>query len=135
MERLGRYTLVQRSLDTIPLELERLRSEAQAIRSGLVCNGVKTSRDRGERLLNNMMQRQRLEWMLRDAEQWVQVTDLALSALEKNQRQILESLYIRKDKKATQLEAELGMEHSTLYRHREKALERFTLALLGSLDS
>ena len=136
VDRLTRYSAMQQARQTIPLELERLEAEAQALRSTFVAgNGAKTTRDRDSWIINNLVQRQELEWALQDAIRWLRVTNLALDTLPLTERSILEGLFFGQGKKPAQLEEELCLDRSTFYRYRDKALERFTLALYGTLDS
>ena len=73
---------------------------------------------------------------IENATAWVQIVDRGLSILAKEERQILRRLYIYPEKNGLQrLCDELGMEHSSIYRRRDKALQTFTLALYGALGT
>ena len=76
--------------------------------------------------------RQELLWTLEQAQLWLKTTDRALSALSNEEKLILHRLYIYPEARASErLCAELGMETSSIYRRRDKALRHFTLAYYG----
>ena len=133
-EKLRRYDAMRLATINIPEEVERLELDAQAVRSakmdGDVVNGGGSKRE--DALLNNIIHRQELLWTLEQAQLWLKTTDRALSALSNEEKLILHRLYIYPEIKALErLCAELGMETSSIYRRRDKALRHFTLAYYG----
>ena len=133
-EKLRRYDAMRLATINIPEEMERLELDAQAIRSaktdGDVVNGGGSKRE--EALINNIIERQELAWTLQQAQLWLKITDRALTALSKEDRLILHRLYIYPEMGAPErLFKELGLETSTIYRRRDRALKRFTLAYYG----
>lgn len=135
MDRLRRYPAMRNSLEAIPRELERLTEEAQGIKSmrlGVV--GNRTIRARENRLLDNLVRRQELEMQLHRAGGWVEDTDDALELLTAQEQKILRRLYME-EADATAVCRELGMERSSLYRYRDEALRKLTLALYGGMES
>ena len=133
-EKLRRYDAMRLATINIPEELERLELDAQSIRSakidGDVVSGGGSKRE--EALLNNIIERQELTWTLQQAQLWLKTTDRALTALPKDERLILHRLYIYPEIGAPErLCKELGMETSSVYRRRDKALRHFTLAYYG----
>lgn len=135
MDRLRRYPAMRNSLEAIPRELERLTEEAQGIKSmrlGVV--GNRTIRARENRLLDNLVRRQELEMQLHRAGGWVEDTDDALELLTAQEQKILRRLYMEQAD-ATAVCRELGMERSSLYRYRDEALRKLTLALYGGMES
>ena len=135
MERLRRYPAMRNSLEAIPRELERLAEEAQGIKSmrlGVV--GNRTIRARENRLLDNLVRRQELELQLHRSTGWVEDTDDALELLTDQEQKILRRLYME-EADATAVCRELGMERSSLYRYRDEALRKLTLALYGGMES
>lgn len=133
-EKLRRYDAMRLATINIPEEVERLELDAQAVRSakmdGDVVNGGGSKRE--DALLNNIIHRQELLWTLEQAQLWLRTTDRALSALSNEEKLILHRLYIYPEAKAPErLCAELGMETSSIYRRRDKALRHFTLAYYG----
>ena len=94
--------------------------------------GSTDNRRREEALLNNIIHRQELLWTLEQAQMWLKSTDRALSALTTDEKLILHRLYIYPEKGSVErLCKELGLEVSTIYRRRDRALRRFTLAYYG----
>lgn len=135
MDRLRRYPAMRNSLEAIPRELERLTEEAQGIKSmrlGVV--GNRTIRARENRLLDNLVRRQELEMQLHRSSGWVEDTDDALELLTAQEQKILRRLYMEQAD-ATAVCRELGMERSSLYRYRDEALRKLTLALYGGMES
>ena len=94
---------------------------------------VKFQPDRAdERLVENLEQRRKLEIALENTRRWLQITDRALQMLSNEERIILQKLYIRKTAGAlNELCQQLEMEKSSIYRKRDKALEKLVLALYG----
>lgn len=134
MEKLKTYDAVRLSLQNIPQELKRLEAAAKAIR------GARTDGDpvrsggnrREEILLENMMCRQELMWKLEQARDWMACTDRALSVLTPEEKLVLQRMYIYPEKGSVErLCMELGVEQSSVYRKRDSALYRFTVALYG----
>ena len=133
-EKLRRYNAMRLATINIPQELERLEIDARSIRSaktdGTPVAGGGNKRE--EALINNILHRQELTWTLQQAQLWLQITDRALSALSSDEKQILHRLYIYPEKGGVErLCKELGMETSSVYRRRDKALKHFTIAYYG----
>ncbi|MBQ3530041.1 MAG: hypothetical protein IJA47_06075 [Oscillospiraceae bacterium] len=134
MDKLRRYDVMRQALRNIPAEIERLQKDACALR------GATTDRTpvkgggsrREEALINNLVQRQELKLTLEQVKRWLHVTDRGLLALKDDERLVLQRLYLYPEKGAIErLCSELGVEQSTIYRKRDQALERFTLAMYG----
>lgn len=133
-EKLRRYDAMRLATINIPQELHRLEIDAQSIRSsrtdGTPVQGGGNKRE--DALLNNILHRQELAWTLEQAQAWIRITDRALTCLNNQEKQILTRLYIYPEKGGLErLCKELDMETSSVYRHREQALKRFTMALYG----
>lgn len=134
-EKLRRYSAMQQASVNIPAELERLEIDAQSIRaqsldSPSVVSGCSRREDA---LLNNIIHRQELARTLHQAQIWLSSTDRALSALTEEENRILQRLYIYPEKGGVeQLCRELGVESSSIYRRRDRALKHFTLAYYGT---
>lgn len=133
-EKLRRYDAMRLATINIPEEVERLELDAQSIRSakmdGDVVRGGGNRRE--DALLNNIIHRQELLWTLEQALLWLKTTDRALSALTKEEKLILHRMYIYPEMGAPeQLCKELGLETSSIYRRRDRALKHFTLAYYG----
>ena len=135
MEKLRKYDAMRQAEQNLPQEISRLEEEAGALRSAGFDAPVSSSNRRGQEdaLLNNMVHRQELELALHQAQQWLTITNRALGALTPEEKLVLHRLYIYPERGAVdRLCAELGAEQSTVYRKRDKALHRFTLALYGT---
>ena len=132
VEKLKRLPHMDTACQTIPMELQRLRAERFRLRSSSA--GVATSSSRREdHLLNNLVLRQELQTTLTRSRQWLEVVNLALSRLSRQDRQLLDRLYISPEYGGVeQLCRELEIERSTLYRRRDQALLNFTRLLYGS---
>lgn len=138
MEKLHRYDAMRKSLVNIPAEVRRLEMEARMLRGAATdSTPVKGGGSRQEdMLLSNICHRQELRWRLKQAKSWVSMVESALSVLGPEDRLILMRLYIRPEKNASaRLGEELGLESSTLYRRRDRALEQFTRALYGTAEA
>ncbi len=134
IEQLTKYDAMVEATKNLPDEIKRLEmmttfyrsNSADAVRSG------KTKGPLDDRIINNIVKRQQLEKSLKNAQAWVRTTDRAMSVLQPAERKILEGLYIRSEKGAVSCLCEsLGLEQSSIYRHRDAALYRFTVALYG----
>ena len=137
-EKLRKYDAMRTATENIPQELQRLELSARAIRaSGAESPRVQTSQNRQEeQLLNNIVHRQELRWALENAKSWVKTTDHALSALSPEDRLVLSRLYVYPEKGALErLCQDLGVEQSSIYRRRDRALRNFTTALYGTIEN
>ena len=136
-EKLQRYNAMRLAVINIPEEMERLEIDAQSIRAtrfdAPVVNTAGSRRE--DKLLDNIIHRQELAWTLQQAQSWLKTTDRALSALTNEEQRLLHRLYIYPEMGAVeQLCKELGVEVSSVYRRRDKALKHFTLAYYGITD-
>lgn len=136
-EKLTRYPYMRQASDSIPREIKRLERQASAIRSaGVEAPILCGNNGREDLLLDNMMRRQELQWALKDAKDWMGITDRALDTLKEDERQILSRMLIFQEEGALAgLCADLGVESSSIYRRRDAALRKFTLALYGAIES
>lgn len=137
VDKLRKYDVMCNAVRSIPVELDRLEKEARALRSVnpskiLVRSGSNRHEDA---LLDNIVHRQELEYALEQAQLWVQTTQQAINILCAEDRQLLQNIFICPAGNVQQLCAQMGMEKSTLYRKRDAALQKFTLALYGVLES
>ena len=134
-ERLQRYEPMVRALQNIPMEMVRLEEDVKQLRSrGSELEGICTTPSRGDgRLVDNIVMRQELKRVYEDACMWVEITDNALEALTNEEKLVLFHLYVRPQRGAVdQLCEQLGLEQSSVYRKRDIALWRFTLAMYGT---
>lgn len=135
IERLSRYTAMTQAMENIPLELARLKLDAVQLRG---CRpdripGGATPGPRDDALLGNLIKREELGAALKNAKLWVSTTDKAMSVLTGEERTILTKMYVTPQKGAVNdLCGALGLEQSSIYRKRDQALYRFTIALYGA---
>lgn len=134
MEKLRQYYTMRHALGNIPLEIDRLSADACALRAartdGVAVKGGGNRRE--EALINNLVERQELANTLEQVKRWLSVADRGLAALTADEKLILDRLYMRPERGALdRLCNELGVEQSTVYRKRDQALHRFTVALYG----
>ena len=135
MEKLRRLDAMHQSLQNLPEEISRLEQEACGIRSartdGTAVKGGGSGRE--DALLNNLVHRQELQRTLEQARSWVRITDRALGALSPEEKLIMHRLYICPERGAIgRLCTELDVEQSSIYRKRDRALRKFTVALYGT---
>lgn len=138
MEKLRRYDTMRQAMRNISEEIRRLREEAVVLRrNAMDMPLVRSSGGRGdETLLNNIAQRQELEWTLKQVRFWLANADRGLMALAEDERLVLQRFYLYPEKGALErLCAELGVEQSTVYRKRDQALENFTIAMYGFAET
>ncbi len=137
IDKLRGYEANKKALDNIPLELERLESAYASIRSATsdstpVTGGGSTREDA---LLSNIVHREELARRLEESRLWIKIVDGALSVLDEEDQLMLILCFIRKAKGAIDdLCYRLNVEKSAVYRRRDQALRRFTLALYGPLE-
>lgn len=133
VEKLKRYGAMQTALENIPAEIRLLQDDAAALRSASAPKvGGRGSSTREDALINNIVRRQELEWNLKQVKQWLSLTDRGLQALEPEELLVLRRMYLTPERGAVdRLCEELGVEQASVYRKRDKALHRFTVALYG----
>ena len=136
-ERLQKLQAMRQAIHSIPREIERLELEAEGIR-GLAMDTVRVTGGgkREDALLSNLVHRQELQSAFYQADSWVTTVEGALEVLSPEERLVLERLYIYHEKRGIErLCEELQMEHSSVYRKRDRALRMFTLAMYGAAES
>lgn len=138
MEKLNRYHAMRQALQNIPEEIKRLEADAHSLRCARP-DQVSVQGGAGKRedmLLSSLVYRQELQEQLRRAKSWVKVTDRALAALTPEEKLILHRMYILPERGCIErLTTELGVEQSSIYRKRDRALHRFTVALYGIAEA
>ena len=138
MEKLKQYEAKKQSLKSIPMEIARLESAAQSIRSatadGTPVQGGGSGRE--DMLLNNIVQREELERSLEQARKWVELVDAGLEILSEEERLILDRFYINPAKgNVDRLCGEMNVEKPTVYRRKDDALRHFTISLYGCTEN
>lgn len=138
IEKLKEYNARKQSITSIPMEIAQLESAVRGIRSasadGSAISGGGSGRE--DMLLSNICKREELKCSLRDAKVWVRRVDAGLAVLEKEELDILHRFYITPERGiAEKIAAERNVDVKTVYRRKDAALRRFTLALYGMTES
>ncbi len=138
MDKLEQYDARQRALDSIPEEIRRLEIENASIRSGVrsavPVHGAGSSRE--DAMLTNIVRREELARQLESTKSWVTLVDRGLGALDDEDRLVLDRFYIHRTRgHVERLIGELGVEAKMVYKRKDRALRRFTMALYGALES
>ena len=137
IERLKLYEPKRLSLKSIPQEIRRLELEMRSIR--IATSDGSTSKGGGsvseDMYLSNIVRREELECSLEQARIWVSLTDSALSLLNDEERLLLDRFFIPQEKQAAdRLAGDLHIDVKTVYRRKDDALCRFTVALYGKTE-
>ena len=137
IERLRRYDAMKGALLSLPEELKRLETEALSLKTVQTDKvNVKSSPSSNDSLINNLVCQEELRYALGQAQRWVRTTERALSMLLPEEKLVLHRLYVSRERGALdRLCMELGCEQSTVYRKRDQALQRFTIALYGFTET
>ena len=138
VDQLQQYEARQQALDSIPEEIRRLEIENASIRSS-VGNAVpvrESGSKREDAMLSNIVRREELARQLESTKAWVKLVDRGLSALDDEERLVLDRFYIHRHRgHVERLVDELGVEAKMVYRRKDKALRHFTMALYGGMES
>lgn len=137
-DKLRNYEAHKQAIESIPREIKRLESSYAGIRSattdGTPVSGGGNTRE--DVMLSNIVHRDELKRRLKEARLWVSMVDKALAVLNDEERLVLDKFYIHQSKGAVDdLCGRLNIERATVYRRRDNALRRFTIALYGVTDS
>lgn len=135
---LEHYNEICAAVKAIPEEIRQLEIQASSLRRAMVdrprVSGGGGSRE--DALLESIMFRDELQLNLDMAKLRVKRIDTALSALDDENRQLLEILFINKKKGAVERACELlYCDVATVYRKKDKALRCFTLLMYGSIET
>ena len=138
IDKLKNYAAHQEALGNIPKEIKRLESACAGIRSantdGIPVSGGSSTRE--DSMLSNIVHRDELKRRLREARLWVVQVDKALVVLDDEERLVLDYFYIHRAKGSVgELCERLNVEQATVYRKRDSALRRFTIALYGVTET
>ncbi len=138
IDKLKNYEAHREALENIPKEIKRLESAYAGIRSattdGTPVSGGGNTRE--DSMLSNIVHRDELKRRLKEARLWVAQVDKALSVLDDEERLVLDRFYIHRAKgNVGELCERLNVEQATVYRKRDSALRRFTIALYGVTET
>lgn len=138
VDKLRLYEAKKKSLKSIPSVIEQLESAMVGIRSvtsdGTPVQGGGSGRE--DMLLSNIVKREELGRALEQAQKWVALVDAGLEILTEEERLVLDRFYIHPVcGAADRLAGELGLGVKTVYKRKDAALRRFTVALYGGVES
>lgn len=139
IDKLKDYAAQRAALQNLPEEISRLESEAYSIKSatgdGTPVKGGGSGRE--ERLLSNIVKREEHKAMLHRAKLAVGMVDRGLAVLTREERHILDEMYIIREKGyINRLMDEYHLqEESSLYKKANKALLHFTIAMYGATEN
>ena len=138
IDKLKNYEAHREALENIPKEIKRLESVYSSIRSattdGAPVSGGGNTRE--DSMLSNIVHRGELKRRLREARLWVAQVDKALAVLDDEEQLVLDRFYIHRAKgNVGELCERLNVEQATVYRKRDSALRRFTIALYGVTET
>lgn len=136
--KLRAYETMRLALVNLPREIDRLEAEYTGIGSQRFTGRVtaREQRSREERMLDNIVKRQELRWSLDQTKLWMQTVNEALDSLESDEQNVLRQLYIcPKTGGLERLCEAMCLEKSSIYRKRDSALRKFTLAMYGAMES
>lgn len=138
INKLRRYDALQRAYKNIPEEIAYLESDAVTIRGRasdcIPVKGIVGKRE--DALISNLVEREELKISGENVRRILNCINSALAVLTPEEKIILHRLYICPEPKALdRLISDLGKEKSSIYRKRDEALLKFTIAMYGSADS
>lgn len=138
IEKLKQYEAKRQALESIPLEIAQVESNMTSICSPRADSvAVKGSRSgREDMMLNCIVQKDELNRRLDRTRLWINAVNGALSVLTTEERKVLDRVYIVGERHAVDnLAAEHFVDTKTIYRWKDKALRKFTIALYGATES
>lgn len=137
-EKLRNHEAKKNALKSLPAEIRTAESELFGIH-GATTDGTPVSgggNKQNDRFISAFVQREELEKAYTLTKSAVDQVDSALDQLTAEERKILERLYMNPSKgNVLRLCEELNIEQATVYRWRDAALKRFTIALYGITES
>ncbi len=132
IQRLANYPQALCSLQLLPREIRRAENDLASMGSAPLAH-TRGPKGRGDQRLICQLERiDRLKDRLTEAESWVADTNTALGSLPAADRRLLELLYLTaRPMGVDRICAAMGLERSSLYRRRDRALEKMAAALYG----
>ena len=138
-DKLKQYEAKRQSLQIIPLEIAQIESTMTGIRSARTDSiAIRNSggNARENMMLSCIVRKEELQRNFEQAGLWVDAVTAALDVLSDDERKILDRMYIHREKKAAdRLAGELFVDIATVYRWKDDALRKFTIALYGCSES
>lgn len=139
IDMLRNYPAMQVSLATLPEELNRLEAEATGLRSSMggedCVAGGRSEPD--DRLISNLVKREMVKSNIETARRHVEIVKQGLAVLDEDERRILDLMFVHRERgNIDRLCEELDIENPPgVYKRKDKALRKFTIALYGITES
>lgn len=131
---LKRYSGLKNSLDTIPKRIEALEMQFVSVGGSATDKIVvqNSNQNLDDRLLDNIVQRERLHLQYRANKVLVDLIEIGLHALNETERKVLECFYVYRCRgHVERLMDDLGYEQRRIYQIKDEALYKFTNFLFG----
>ena len=137
VEDLKKYKDMKNGLESTREKIVALREKSIAIKnsstSAVPLSGGGNRVE--ERLLDNIVERERLKYTYRANEHLVKIIERGLAGLTEEERFILDAFFISRPKNHIEKCIEkLHVEQSQVYRMKDRALYRFTVSMYGIID-
>ena len=88
-----------------------------------------------EKMLDNISERERLEFSLKVAQSLIELTERGLANLDKAERAVLEGFYFEQiENRVEKLCERFHFEKTRLYEIKDNALRKFTVAMYGTVE-
>lgn len=132
IDRLAQYQTARCAENNLHNEVRRLRGALDSPGVSRADKPLGALKSREDWVLGQMVLLEETSHRLSQTRQWLQTTEDALKELTDEERLVLQRLFISPKKGGVEeLCRELNAERSSVYRRRDQALRRFTLALYG----
>lgn len=137
IEKLKDYSAQKNAIESIPMEIERLELERTRIQSSLKeFSPVQGGSSREDMLLSNIVHREELKILLREAKLEVKRMDAGLAVLTEEERILLERFYIYPQRGVTnRICEEWNIDERSVRRRKIRALKHLTEAMYHAEQS
>ena len=138
IEKLKQYEAKRQALEIIPMQIAEIESTMTSIRSGANIAPVSGGKSTGKEnmLLSCIVQKEELQRNLDRVKLWIEFMEKGLNILDQDELLVLDRFFIHPAKgNIDRLCGELFIEQSQVYKRRDKALRKFTIALYGATES
>ena len=132
IEELETYPAKKEAMTTIPERLRELESAFVSIGSPSADKVAVQGGGGNDKVLNNIVQRDKLSQNLAEVVRFTARVERGLAVLGDDENEILSRCYIHPERGAVERIANArGLDKSTVYRMRDDALRKFTIAMYG----
>lgn len=132
IEELETYPAKKEAMTTIPERLRELESDFVSIGSPSADKVAVQGGGGNDKALNNIVQRDKLSQNLAEVVRFTARVERGLAVLGDDENEILSRCYIHPERGAVERIANArGLDKSTVYRMRDDALRKFTIAMYG----